>query len=123
MASAKAVEIDLHRLATMGYVTPDTPRTQIASEFRVIKRPILRNVYDQSAAPVERANLIMVTSSLPGEGKTFVAVNLAISMAMELDTSRLDRRRCVSSIGSAAAGPGAGARPAGRAAGFVSQPQ
>jgi receptor protein-tyrosine kinase len=89
MASAKAVEIDLHRLAAMGYVTPDTPRTQIAGEFRAIKRPLLRNVYDRSAAPVERANLIMVTSSLPGEGKTFVAVNLAISMAMELDTTVL----------------------------------
>jgi len=90
LAAAKAVEIDLRRLAAMGYVTPDTPRTQIASEFRVIKRPILKNVYDKSAAaPVERANLIMVTSSLPGEGKTFVAVNLAISMAMELDTTVL----------------------------------
>ena len=90
LASAKSVEIDLRQLAAMGYVTPDTPRTQIASEFRVIKRPILKNVYDKSAAaPVERANLIMVTSSLPGEGKTFVAVNLAISMAMELDTTVL----------------------------------
>jgi protein-tyrosine kinase len=88
MASAKTVEIDLQRLAAMGYVTPDTPRTQIASEFRVIKRPLLKNVYDKSAAaPVERANLVMVTSSVPGEGKTFVAVNLAISMAMELDTT------------------------------------
>ena len=38
---------------------------------------------------MERANLIMVTSSLPGEGKTFVAINLAISMAMELDTTVL----------------------------------
>jgi len=27
----------------------------------------------------------MVSSALPGEGKTFCAVNLAISMAMELD--------------------------------------
>lgn len=89
MASAKAVEIDLQRLGAMGYVTPESPRTQIASEFRVVKRPILRNVYDKSAAPVERANLVMVTSSLPGEGKTFVAVNLAISMAMELDTTVL----------------------------------
>jgi receptor protein-tyrosine kinase len=89
MPAAKTVEIDLQRLAAMGYVTADTPRTQIASEFRVIKRPILKNVYDQSAAPVERANLIMVTSSLPGEGKTFVALNLAISMAMELDTTVL----------------------------------
>ena len=87
--AAKQVTIDLQRLAAMGYLTPDGSRTQIANEFRVIKRPLLKNVFDRSAAPVERANLIMVTSSLPGEGKTFVAVNLAISMAMELDTTVL----------------------------------
>lgn len=85
----KAVEVDLQRLKAMGYITPDAPRTQLASELRVIKRPILSNVYDKSATPVERANLIMVTSSLPGEGKTFVSINLAISMAMELDTTVL----------------------------------
>jgi receptor protein-tyrosine kinase len=87
--STPALELDLRRLASMGYVTPDNPRTQIANEFRVIKRPILSNVQNRSAAPVERANLIMVTSSLPGEGKTFVAINLAISIAMELDTTVL----------------------------------
>jgi receptor protein-tyrosine kinase len=86
---SKLVEIDLRRLGAMGYLTPDGPRTQIANEFRVIKRPLLKNVYDSAAVPVERANLIMVTSSLPGEGKTFVALNLAISMAMELDTTVL----------------------------------
>jgi protein-tyrosine kinase len=86
---AKTVEIDLRRLTAQGYVTPDNPRTQIASEFRVIKRPILNNVHNRSAAPVERANLIMVTSSVPGEGKTFVSVNLAISLAMELDCTVL----------------------------------
>jgi receptor protein-tyrosine kinase len=69
----------------MGYLTPELPRAQIADEFRVIKRPLLMNVAGKSAAPVDRANLIMVTSSLPGEGKTFVTVNLAISMAMEMD--------------------------------------
>ena len=87
--STPALELDLRRLASMGYVTPDNPRTQIANEFRVIKRPILSNVQNRSAAPVERANLIMVTSSLPGEGKTFVAINPAISIAMELDTTVL----------------------------------
>lgn len=84
-----AVNVDLSQLASMGYVTPDNPRTQIANEFRVIKRPILSNVHNRSAAPVERANLIMVTSSMPGEGKTFVSVNLAISIAMELDSTVL----------------------------------
>jgi len=88
-AQSTQVDIDLAGLAAMGYVTPDTPRTQIADEFRIIKRPLLTNLHGKSAAPVERANLIMVTSSLPGEGKTFVAVNLAISMAMELDKTVL----------------------------------
>lgn len=83
---SKVVEIDLDRLAQAGYLAPDSPRSQLADEFRVIKRPLLTNVQGKSAAPVERANLIMVTSSLPGEGKTFVSVNLALSIALELDT-------------------------------------
>ncbi|HUG25783.1 XrtA-associated tyrosine autokinase [Piscinibacter sp.] len=88
-AQSKHTCIDLDRLASMGYLTPGTPRAQIADEFRVIKRPMLMNILGKSAAPVERANLIMVTSSLPGEGKTFVAINLAVSMAMELDKTVL----------------------------------
>jgi protein-tyrosine kinase len=83
---SETIEIDLARLRTLGYLVPDQPRSQLADEFRVIKRPLLTNVQGKSAAPVERANLIMVTSSLPGEGKTFVSVNLALSIALELDT-------------------------------------
>lgn len=83
------VHIDLARLAAAGFVTPDAPRSQLADEFRVIKRPLLTNVQGKSAAPVARANLIMVTSSVPGEGKTFVAINLALSIAMELDRTVL----------------------------------
>ena len=111
--AAKLVEIDLQRLGGMGYLTPAGPRTQIANEFRVIKRPLLKNVFDRPDAPVDRANLIMVTSSLPGEGKTFVAINLAISMAMELDTTVLaGRRRRVATLGTAAARLGGNAGPA-----------
>lgn len=86
---SRHADIDLARLATMGYLTPETPRSRIADEFRVIKRPLLVNVHGKSAPPMERANLIMVTSSLPGEGKTFVSINLAISLAMELDKTVL----------------------------------
>jgi protein-tyrosine kinase len=82
---SKEVTIDLERLMSLGYLTPTTSRSQIANEFRIIKRPLLTNINGRSAAPVERANLIMVTSSVPGEGKTFVSVNLAISISMELD--------------------------------------
>ena len=82
---SRQVEIDLDRLAAMGFVTPHSPRSLAADEFRVIKRPLLDNASGKSAAPVANGNLIMVTSAMPGEGKSFTAVNLAMSMAMELD--------------------------------------
>jgi exopolysaccharide/PEP-CTERM locus tyrosine autokinase len=53
----------------------------------VIKRPLIANAMGKSATPVENGNLIMVTSSLPGEGKSFTAINLAISIAAELDNT------------------------------------
>lgn len=84
-ATAKSVRIDLARLAARGMVTPDQPRSAIAEEFRLIKRPLLGNAVQQGPAAVHNGNLIMISSALPGEGKTFNAINLAISMAMELD--------------------------------------
>ena len=79
------VEIDLTRLAAQGFVSPGEPNSQIAEQYRIIKRPLLRNAQGKSAVPVINGNLIMVTSSAPGEGKSFSAINLAISIAMELD--------------------------------------
>jgi receptor protein-tyrosine kinase len=83
------IEIDLERLKARGFVTPDAPKSQIADEFRVIKRPIIHNARRAGASAIRNGNLIMVTSALPGEGKTFTAVNLALSVAMELDTTVL----------------------------------
>jgi len=83
------IEIDLERLKARGFVTPDAPKSQIADEFRVIKRPIIHNARRTAASAIRNGNLIMVTSALPGEGKTFTAINLALSVAMELDTTVL----------------------------------
>jgi len=83
------IEIDLARLKARGFVPPDAPKSQIADEFRVIKRPIIHNARRTAASAIRNGNLIMVTSALPGEGKTFTAVNLALSVAMELDTTVL----------------------------------
>lgn len=83
--TSRTVELDLARLDSMGLVVPSAPRSQIAEEFRVIKRPILANAHGKGAAPVDNGNLIMVTSSVPGEGKSFNSINLAMSIAMELD--------------------------------------
>jgi protein-tyrosine kinase len=83
------VKLDLDRLGRAGFLVPDQARSALADEFRVIKRPLLKNARGESAAPVARGNLIMITSALPGEGKSFCAINLAMSLAMEMETSVL----------------------------------
>jgi len=77
--------LDLARLREQGYLTPEEADGPLAEQYRIIKRPLLMNAFGRGAVPIEGGNLIMVTSSVPGEGKTFTALNLAMSMAMELD--------------------------------------
>lgn len=82
--------VNLARLKQAGALTPDAGRSRIAEEYRLIKRPLLINAFGQgNNAPVPKGNLIMVTSSVPGEGKSFTAINLAISMATELESTVL----------------------------------
>ena len=86
---SKSVEIDLAALAAAGYITPEAQRSQIADEFRVLKRPIITNAQGDAGSTVERGNRVMVTSALPSEGKSFVALNLALSIASEVDSTVL----------------------------------
>jgi len=89
-ARSKVVQIDLDAMALAGFITPEAAsRAQIAEEFRVIKRPIIKNAHWKSGTKIERGNRVMVTSALPGEGKTFVAINLALSIALEIDSTVL----------------------------------
>jgi exopolysaccharide/PEP-CTERM locus tyrosine autokinase len=88
-ARSKRVEIDLEALAQAGFVTPQAQRSQLADEFRVIKRPIIKNARERAGARGERANLVMVTSAIPSEGKSFVSFNLAMSIALEVDSTAL----------------------------------
>jgi len=80
--AAKTVRLDFRALRQNGLITPDNMTSAISNEFRGIKRRLLQKVRDpQTRAAV--SNLIMVTSSLPGEGKTFSSINLALSLAAE----------------------------------------
>ena len=88
-APANLVEIDLARLKERGFVTPDEPQSLIADEFRVVKRRILSNAQGPGGTGVKNGNLVLVASALQGEGKTFTAANLAISIAMEYDNTVL----------------------------------
>lgn len=86
---SRRVMLDLPYLAATNFLVPDAGRSALADEFRVIKRPLIKNAQGEGAAPVARGNLICVTSALPGEGKTFCAINLALSIAMEVDKTVL----------------------------------
>ncbi|WP_433691691.1 XrtA-associated tyrosine autokinase [Herbaspirillum seropedicae] len=83
-SSAKRIEINLERLASMGFLTPGS-RSLVSEQFRMIKRSLLRQAFAPREAGSKPGNLIMVTSALPNEGKTFCSINLALSIAMELD--------------------------------------
>jgi protein-tyrosine kinase len=84
---AKRIELDLEAISASGLLVPQVSRSQMADEYRVIKRPLIANAMGRGSAPISNGNLIMVTSALPGEGKSFTAINLAISIAMELDNT------------------------------------
>ncbi len=83
--STKKVELDLNRMRDMGMVTAAGGRTLLVEDFRIIKRPLLKRAFAERSDNAPPGNLIMITSSLPGEGKTYCAINLAMSIAMELD--------------------------------------
>ncbi len=85
---SKTVTIDLQRLREGGMIAPDGDKTPLAEEFRVIKRPLLKNAFG-SGASIRNGNLIMVTSAFPREGKSFCAINLAMSIAMERERTVL----------------------------------
>lgn len=86
---AKYCDINLVRLRQLGMVTQEGGRTPLAEDFRIIKRPLLRNARSSGDGSIKHGNLIIVTSALPGEGKTYCAVNLAMSIAMEMDITVL----------------------------------
>lgn len=81
--------MNVEKMRRAGMVTPDGERTQLSEEFRLIKRPLLSNAFRRDGKAIKHGNMIMVTSALPGEGKTFTAINLATSIALERDQTVL----------------------------------
>lgn len=85
-------DIDAARLRGLGVYSPGASAGPQAYELRVIKRRLLRRIgFLQRAGRDPRAlrnagrqrNLVLITSTRPGEGKSFVAINLAMSIALE----------------------------------------
>ena len=76
-------------LTERGYLIDSGARQSIKDEFRQIKRKLLNNAFGSGAKMLTNPNLIMVSSAKPNEGKTFVAINLALSIALEQDKTVL----------------------------------
>ena len=87
-SASRTVMVDRDRLRRQSIITPDGERTAVAENFRRIKRHILANAASPRAG-APPANLVLVTSAVAGEGKTFCAINLAISIALEMDRTAL----------------------------------
>jgi protein-tyrosine kinase len=76
--------IDLGGLARAGMFDWTHGRSRISEEFRLAQRQLLRTAFSPSAE-AGLSNLLMVTSARPGEGKSFTALNLAGSVALQGD--------------------------------------
>ena len=81
--------LDKISLADRGYLIDNGTRKSIKDEFRQIKRKLLHNAFGNASKTLHHSNLIMVSSAKPNEGKTFVAINLALSIALEQDKTVL----------------------------------
>lgn len=79
-------QVDPVALKRMGMLPVDAEADRrLADELRGIKRPLLDNAFGTGAETFTRAKRVVVTSAEAGEGKTFTAVNLALSLAHETD--------------------------------------
>lgn len=77
------------RLTERGFIYSAGSAHHIQEEFRHIKRKLLNNAFGPAAKTLKNSNLIMVSSSNPNEGKTFISINLALSIALEQEKTVL----------------------------------
>lgn len=83
--------IDNDRLRNMGMICNGNGLKErvVKDEFRAIKRKLINNAFGPSSSYINNGNLIMVSSSKMNEGKTFISINLALSIASEQDKTVL----------------------------------
>jgi protein-tyrosine kinase len=82
--------LDRGRLASYGITMPSSARSRTVEEFRLVKRNLMTQLSRGNSLADERpGRLIMVTSARPGEGKTFISLNLALAFASERDVKAL----------------------------------
>ena len=82
--SVEKLEIDREHLRANGLIVPEGSVTALLEEFRIVKRQLLVQAAElrrQKAG--SKAQRVLISSPHPGEGKTYCATNLALSIAAE----------------------------------------
>ncbi len=85
----RSVEVIRESLREAGFIAPEEEEQQIIDQYRQIKRPLVAHAFGKRATKIEGGHLILVSSALSGDGKTFSCINLALSMSSEQDRSVL----------------------------------
>lgn len=83
---AHSLRVDRERLESLGMMPGESHSKRLVNEYRHIKRPLIEYLAAEEegrSRAARLANRIMITSAVPGEGKSFTAVNLAQSLALE----------------------------------------
>ena len=86
---SRVIALDPDALRVGGLLPPAHQERELAQQFRQIKRPLINNALGRGVSPITDGNLVMVASAVPGEGKTFISLNLALSMRLEEDVTVL----------------------------------
>jgi len=88
-AGKETIVLNGEHLTKRGFIYGPESAHHIQEEFRHIKRKLLNNAFGAASKTLKHSNLIMVSSSTPNEGKTFISINLALSIALEQDKTVL----------------------------------
>jgi len=83
------IAIDREALRRAGFIAPEDEERVLVDQYRQIKRPLIAHAFGKRATKIADGHLILVSSAIAGEGKTFTCINLALSLAREQDRSVL----------------------------------
>lgn len=86
---ARRIEIEMGALRNAGFLAPEEEERVIVDQYRQIKRPLIAHALGRRATKLKDGRLILITSAMSGDGKTFTCINLALSIARERDLSVL----------------------------------
>jgi len=83
----RTIKIDERALRAAKVLAAEDEVRRAGDEFRAIKREIIDSAFKEGGAGTFERRLVVMTSALPGDGKTQTSVNLALSIAQERDSS------------------------------------